>query len=428
MRILKTLTLRGPNYWSIRHQKLIVLRLDLEKLAETPSNEIPDFYQGLADSLPTLVEHHCSPGCRGGFLSRVREGTYMGHIVEHVALELQTLAGMPVGFGRTRETSIAGIYHVVFQYLDEQAGRYAGRAAVRLCSSIVETGRYPLEELEKDIDDLRKLWAEAALGPSTETIVREAESRGIPWFPLRTRAMIQLGQGVYQKRIQATLSSQTGILGVELACDKEGTKQILQDAGVPVPRGVVIAYLDELKEAIEDVGGFPIVVKPLDGNHGRGITLDIDSWDQAEAAYEIAREISKGVIIERFYRGRDHRILVINGKVAAVAERVPAHVIGDGSSTIEALIEQTNWDPRRGEGHDNILTRIEVNRDTWQLLERKGYSLDTVLPEGEICYLRATANLSTGGVAIDRTDDIHPKNVWLAQTGGQNHWLRYCWH
>ena len=415
MRILKTLTLRGPNYWSIRHQKLIVLRLDLEKLAETPSNEIPDFYQGLADSLPTLIEHHCSPGCRGGFLSRVREGTYMGHIVEHVALELQTLAGMPVGFGRTRETSTGGIYNVVFQYLDEQAGRYAGRAAVRLCSSIAETGRYPLEELEKDLEDLRKLWAEAALGPSTETIVREAESRGIPWFPLRTRAMIQLGQGVYQKRIQATLSSQTGILGVELACDKEGTKQILRDAGAPVPRGVVIAYLDELKEAIEDVGGFPIVVKPLDGNHGRGITLDINSWEQAEAAYEIAREISKGVIVERYYRGRDHRILVINGKVAAVAERVPAHVIGDGSSTIEALIEQTNWDPRRGEGHDNILTRIEVNRDTWQLLERKGYTLDTVLSKGEICYLRATANLSTGGVAIDRTDDIHPQNVWLAQ-------------
>ncbi|MDJ0703282.1 MAG: cyanophycin synthetase [Leptolyngbyaceae cyanobacterium MO_188.B28] len=415
MRILKTLTLRGPNYWSIRHQKLIVLRLDLEELAETPSNEIPGFYQGLLDSLPSLIEHHCSPGCRGGFLSRVREGTYMGHIVEHVALELQTLAGISVGFGRTRETSTAGIYHVVFQYLDEQAGRYAGRAAVRLCSNIAETGHYPPEELEKDLEDLRKLWAEAALGPSTETIVREAESRGIPWQPLRTRAMIQLGQGVYQKRIQATLSSQTGILGVELACDKEGTKQILQDAGVPVPRGVVIAYLDELKDAIADVGGFPIVVKPLDGNHGRGITLDIDSWDQAEAAYEIAREISKGVIVERFYRGRDHRILVINGKVAAVAERVPAHVIGDGSSTIEALIEQTNWDPRRGVGHDNILTRIEINRDTWQLLERKGYTLDTVLPKGEICYLRATANLSTGGIAIDRTDVIHPKNVWLAQ-------------
>ncbi|MCG8362587.1 MAG: cyanophycin synthetase [Pseudanabaenales cyanobacterium] len=415
MRILKTLTLRGPNYWSIRHQKLIVLRLDLEELAETPSSKIPDFYQGLVESLPTLIEHHCSPGCRGGFLTRVREGTYMGHIVEHVALELQTLAGMPVDFGRPRETSTCGIYQVVFQYLDDQAGRYAGRAAVRLCRSIVETGCYPLEELEKDIDDLRQLWAEAALGPSTETIVREADSRGIPWLPLRTRAMIQLGHGVYQKRIQATLSSQTGILGVELACDKEGTKQILRDAGVPVPRGVVINYLDELKEAIEEVGGFPIVVKPLDGNHGRGITLDIDSWERAEAAYEIARGISQGVIVERYYRGRDHRILVINGKVAAVAERVPAHVTGDGHSTIEALIEQTNWDPRRGEGHDNILTRIEINRDTWQLLERKGYSLDTVLPEGEVCYLRATANLSTGGVAIDRTDDIHPQNVWLAQ-------------
>jgi cyanophycin synthetase len=415
MKLLKVQTLRGPNYWSIRRQKLIVMRLDLEELADRPSNTISGFYEGLVEALPSLIEHFCSPGCRGGFLSRVREGTMMGHIIEHVALELQELAGMTVGFGRTRETAQAGTYQVVFEYLDEQAGRYAGRAAVRLCQSIIDKGHYPQEELEQDLKDLQMLWADASLGPSTEALVREAEARGIPWFQLGARAMIQLGYGAYQKRLQATLSDRTGILAVELACDKEGTKRILRDAGVPVPRGTVIGYLDELEDAIEAVGGYPIVIKPLDGNHGRGITIDINSWEAAEGAYDAAREVSRQVIVERYYRGRDHRILVVNGRVVAVAERVPAHIKGDGRLTIQELIDQTNQDPRRGEGHDNVLTKISLDRTSYQLLEKQGYTLNTVLPAGEICYLRATANLSTGGTAVDRTDDIHPENIWLAQ-------------
>lgn len=415
MKILKIQTLRGPNYWSIRRHKLIVMRLDLEELADRPSNEIPGFYDGLVEVLPSLVEHFCSPGCRGGFLSRVKEGTLMGHIVEHVALELQMLAGVQVGFGRTRETPTPGIYHVVVEYKDEQAGRYAVRAAVRLCQSIIDTGSYPASELEQDLQDLKEMSADAALGPSTETIVKEAEIRGIPWTPLSARALVQFGHGIYQKRIQATLSSQTGILGVELASDKESTKQILREAGVPVPRGTVINYLDELEDAIADVGSYPIVIKPLDGNHGRGITINISSWQEAEEAYDAAKEISKSVIVERYYKGRDHRILVVNGKVVAVAERIPAHVVGDGKSTIQELIDETNRDPNRGVGHDNVLTRIELDRTSWQLLEKQGYTLETVLPKDEICYLRATANLSTGGIAVDRTDEIHPENVWIAQ-------------
>lgn len=417
MRILKTQTLRGPNYWSIRRHKLIVMRLDLEDLAETPSDRISGFYDGLVNILPSLEEHFCSPGCRGGFLSRVREGTMMGHIVEHVALELQVLVGMSVGFGRTRETATPGVYNVVFEYIDEQVGRYAGRAAVRMCRSIVDTKKYPREELDKDIEDLQDLASSAALGPSTETLVEEAQSRDIPWTQLSARAMIQLGYGVHQKRIQATLSDYSGILAVELACDKEGTKRILEDSGVPVPRGTVVQYLDELEDAIEEVGGYPIVIKPLDGNHGRGITLEIGTWEEAEVAYDTASNASKtrSVIVERYYRGRDHRVLVINGKVIAVAERVPACVNGDGRSTVAELVEATNRDPNRGEGHDRVLTRITIDRAATYLLERQGYSLDTVLREGEVAYLRATANLSTGGIAIDRTDDIHPENIWLAQ-------------
>ncbi len=417
MKILKTLTLRGPNYWSVRRNKLIVMRLDLEDLAEKPSNEIPGFYQGLIGVLPSLVEHFCSPGHRGGFLERVQEGTYMGHIIEHIALELQEMVGMTAGFGRTRETATPGVYNVVYEYVEEQAGRYAGRAAVRLCQSIVDTGTYPQEELERDLTDLKDLQANAALGPSTETIVTEADARKIPWMLLSARAMVQLGYGIYQQRIQATLSSHSGILGVELACDKEGTKTMLQEAGIPVPRGTTIQYFEDLQDAITDVGGYPIVIKPLDGNHGRGITIDITNWEQAIAAYDLATEQSKSrsIIIERYYQGSDHRVLVVNGKLVAVAERIPAHVVGDGRSSIEELIEITNQDPNRGDGHDNVLTKIVVNKTALDVLDRQGYQLSSVLTSGETAYLRATANLSTGGIAVDRTDDIHPENVWLME-------------
>ena len=391
--------------------------LDLEELTEKPSNELTGFYEGLSQVLPSLIEHQCSRGYRGGFLERVQEGTLMGHIVEHVALELQELAGMPVGFGRTRESSNPGVFNVVFEYVEEQAGRYAGRAAVRLCKSIVETGIYPARELEQDLTDLRDLCANTALGPSTETIIKEAEARKIPWMWLSARAMLQLGYGANQKRIQATLSNNTSILGVELACDKEGTKTILENAGVPVPQGTVIEYLDELKQAIADIGGYPLVIKPLDGNHGRGITININDLAEAEIAYDLASKASKSrsVIVERYYQGNDHRVLVINHKVVAVAERVPAHVVGNGKSSVKELIEITNQDPKRGNGHDNVLTKIIPDKTSQAVLAKQGYDLDSVLPPQEIAYLRATANLSTGGVAIDRTDEIHPENIWLAQ-------------
>ncbi|HEY9825406.1 MAG TPA: cyanophycin synthetase [Stenomitos sp.] len=415
MKILKTQTLRGPNYWSIRRSKLILLRLDLEDLADRPSNTIPGFYEGLVAALPSLEEHFCSPGCRGGFLSRVQEGTMMGHILEHVALELQSLAEMPVGFGRTRETSTPGVYQVAFEYEVEAAGRYAARAALRLCHSIIETGSYSALELQKDLEDLKGLRADAALGPTTEALVREADARGIPWVELATRNLIQFGYGKYQHRVQAALTTCSNVLAVELACDKESTKTILANMGIPVPQGIVIYSLKELEDAIDRLEGYPVVIKPLNGNHGRGITIDIQTWSQAKIAYDRAREVSKGIIVEHFYQGRDHRILVVNNKVVAVAERIPAHVVGNGVDTIEALVQEENADARRGEGHDNILTQIQLDDSAEEMLERQGYRLDTVLKSGEVCYLKATANLSTGGIAIDRTDEIHPENVWMAE-------------
>ncbi len=342
-------------------------------------------------------------------------------IVAQVAVELQSLAGMPVEFSCTHSTSTSGVYQVILEYLDSKAGRYAAKAAVRLCQNLADRGYYPDSELEQDLRDLKELRGEGAIGPSTEAIVKEAEARGIPWMQLSTRAMTQLGYGANQKRIQATQSEGTGILAVELACDKEATKEILQKHGIPVPRGVKIRYFDELRGAIEQLDDFPVVIKPLDGNHGRGVTTDINSWREAEAAFDTAIATSKlgEVIVERYHLGRDHRVLVVNGQVVAVAERVPAHVVGDDRSTIEELIEETNRDPRRGEGHDNVMTRIELDRSSFELLRQQRCGLDTILREGEICYLRATANLSTGGIAIDRTDEIHPHNIWLAERAAQ---------
>jgi cyanophycin synthetase len=415
MKILQTYILRGPNYWSTRRTKLIFLRLDLEELAHRSSDTIPGFYEGLAKILPNLEEHSCLPGCRGGFLSRMQKGTTMGHVLEHVALELQTLADMPVGFGRTCETATTGVYQVVIEYQNESSGRYAVRAALRLCHSILDTGTYPKAELNKDLDDLARLRAEVALGASTDALVQEAEIRGIPWAYLETCDLFQLGYGKYQKRVQAALTSHSNVLGVELACHKENTKKILGNMGAPVPLGEVVYAFRELEETIDRLGGYPIVIKPLDGNHGRGITIDIQTWKGAKIAYDRARDISRDVIVEHFYQGRDHRILVVNHKVVAVAERVPAHVLGNGKATIWELVEQENQDARRGEGHDNVLTHIQLDRATDEMLTRQGYTLDTILPPDQICYLRATANLSTGGIAIDRTDEIHPDTVWLAE-------------
>ncbi|MGB5633465.1 MAG: cyanophycin synthetase [Waterburya sp.] len=416
MEILKVQTLRGPNYWSIRNQKLIAIQLDLGELTKKRSDEIADFYQGLIEVFPSSTSPRWNR-----FLKQLGEGLFLEKIVPQVALELQYLAGMPVEFNCTRSTSTSGVYQVIFEYLDEKAGRYAARAAVRLCQSLADRGYYPDSELEQDLRDLKELLVEGAIGLSTEAIAKEAEARGIPWMQLSTRAMTQLGYGANQKRIQATQSDRTSILGIELAGDKEATKEILQRYGIPVPRGVKIRYLDELKAAIEKLGGFPVVIKPLDGNHGRGATIDINSWQKAEAAFDTAIRLSKQkeVIVERYHPGRDHRVLVVNGKVVAVAERVPAHVVGDGRSTMEELIESTNRDPRRGEGHDNVMTRIELDRSSFELLHKQRFTLETVLREGEICYLKSTANLSTGGMAIDRTDEIHPHNIWLAERAAQ---------
>ncbi|MEN9217974.1 MAG: cyanophycin synthetase [Gloeomargarita sp. DG_2_bins_126] len=415
MEILRILTLTGPNYWSVERPKLIVLRLDLGAWAGVKTADIPGFYPALNRLLPGLASHYCIPGHWGGFLEEVEQGTSLAHVVEHIALELQYIAGMDVSFSRTHWTATPGIALVVFEYEQAEAGRVAGRAAVRLVQTLAQGQDYPLEELIEDLGELRQIRAEAALGPSTAAIVRECEARGIPWQE-RAQGIIQFGYGCYQRRIQATQTNFTSILGVELAGDKEATKRMLAEAGIPIPHGTVIRREQDLPEAIQAVGGYPVVLKPLDGNHGRGITLDIQTLEQAQVAYDLASAESKAgrVIVERFHRGHDHRILVVNGRVVAVAQRVPAHVTGDGNHTIAELVAQVNRDPQRGEGHDNVLTKIVWDETTESILSQQGYQPGTVLRRGEVAYLKRTANLSTGGTAVDCTDVIHPENAWLA--------------
>jgi len=405
MKILKIQTLRGPNYWSIQRHQLVVVRLDLEDFQVQRIS----FYQNLCKVLPSLAGKDIAQR------PDISDSDFLAEIVKDIAIALQGYVGMKVDFGTIRQTVEKNVYQVVFEYQTEGAGRYAARAAVRICTSILETGTYATTELQEDLKDLRDIRLDGQLGPSTESIVAEAKAQNIPWLELGSRAMIQLGYGVHQSRIQATLSNKTGILAVELACDKEGTKSILRASGVPVPRGTTIRSPKYLEDAIAEVGGFPIVIKPLNGNHGRGITIDIRNIKESIDAFDMAQEVSEEVIIERFHTGRDHRILVINGKFVAVAERVPANVTGDGVSTISQLIEITNQDPRRGDGHDNVLTRIEIDRTSMDILARQGFTLESVPPTGQICYLKATANLSTGGVSVDRTDEIHPENIWLAE-------------
>lgn len=413
MEIREINAMRGPNYWSVRRHKLIVMVLDLQEMEEKPSNKIEGFSDRLKKMFPSMYSHRCSEGCEGGFFMRVEKGTWMGHIVEHIALEIQTLAGMDTGFGRTRDYGEKGVYNVVFSYIEESAGRYAAKAAVRICEALIEGVNYDLSD---DIQRMRELREEDRLGPSTGSIVEEAENRGIPWIRLNKYSLVQLGYGAHQKRIQATVTSETSSIGVELACDKEDTKFLLEKAEIEVPRGEIIRRESSLKESCDYVG-FPLVIKPVDGNHGRGITVDIQNYDDALIAFRQAKESSKrgAIIVEKYITGSDYRLLVINNKLVAGALRSPAHVIGDGKSTVQELIDIVNSDPRRGYGHENVLTQITVNELTKTILKDKNYSLDTVIEKGEVLVLKDTANLSTGGTAEDITDIIHPANVSMAE-------------
>ena len=411
MKIEKIQVLKGPNIWSIRRRKLIQMRLNLEEAEELPTNKIDGFRQRLESLLPSLITHRCSEGVEGGFFQRVEMGTWMGHVIEHIALEIQTLAGMDAGFGRTRETKTPGIYNVVFNYIEENSGVYAAEQAVEIARCLMENREYNIDQC---IQTLREMRERERLGPSTGSIVEEAVARNIPWIRLGRNSLVQLGYGVNQQRFQATITGKTSSIAVDIACNKELTKKMLDEAAIPVPSGDLVSDEEGLERVIRKIG-YPIVLKPLDGNHGKGASINVKDWETAKDGLIHAQNYGNRVIVEKYITGFDFRILVINHKMTAAARRVPAHIVGDGELTIQNLIDKENLDPRRGYGHENVLTEILVDKDTNELLEKLHYTLETVPQKGEIVYLKSTANLSTGGTSIDVTDMVHPENITMCE-------------
>lgn len=412
LKILTTQIFRGPNYWS--YEPCIRLLVDLGSLEDWPSNTIPGFSKGLLSLLPGVGDHSCSLGKRGGFRERLQDGTWLGHVAEHVALELQRESGAHISRGKTRSAGESGHYNVIFGYAEEQVGVAAGKLAVRLVNHLVESEAG--FDFEIELERLIVLAERRQFGPSTQAIIDEAVSRDIPFIRLNEQSLVQLGQGKYQQRVRATMTSKTSALAVDIAGDKKMTNQLLAAAGLPVPRSEVVHAEDDALTAAKKIG-FPVVIKPLDGNHGRGVGLDLRTDRAVRAAFKRAvRESKRGqVVVESFVTGNDYRMLVIGGRMVAIAERVPAGVTGDGDHTVSELVEIENQDPRRGIGHEKVLTRIRVDETAIELVKKQGLAMDAVPEKGRRVLLAATANMSTGGISIDRTWEAHEDNIEIAE-------------
>jgi cyanophycin synthetase len=423
MEILETRVYRGPNQYAL--WPMIRLKVDLGELEQYPTVKLPGFADRLLEVIPTLAEHTCGLGVVGGFVKRLKEdeGTWLGHVLEHVAIELQCLVGTYVTFGKTRGEGLPdGQYHVVYSYVEEAVGLEAGRLAMRLIHHLLPPELADHDptpfDFNAELEKLVRLAHRRALGPTTAALVRAAEDRGIPWLRLNDRSLVQLGYGKYQRRIQASITSETRQIATEIASDKRLTHRILDDLGLPVPRQVLVDDVEEAEAEAERIG-FPVVVKPLDGNHGKGVVVDLKTPEQVRTAFQKAQDYSSRVLVEACQLGNDYRILVVNGRVVAVAQRVPGHVVGDGQHTVAELVEVVNRDPRRGVGHEKVLTRLEVDDQAQRLLEVQGLGPEAVPEPGRMVYLRSTGNLSTGGTAIDKTDSIHYDNRIMAERAVQ---------
>lgn len=420
MKILDRSVYVGPSLYA--HFPVIRLDVDLGPLEEWPTARLGEgFISGLLSALPGLAEHGCSHGVPGGFLRRCREdgGTWLGHVLEHLAIELQQASGEAVTFGKTRSSGAPGCYTVVYQYGHADVGLEAGTLALALIGSLLPPDLRAVEmvppgfDIREATESFIKYAQRRNLGPSTASLVRTAEARGIPWLRLNQHSLVQFGHGRHQQRIQATITSRTPHIAVELASDKEETNKILSHLGLPVPRQRLVVREEDAVRAASSIG-YPVVVKPYNANHGRGVAIHLTEEAQVRAAFPLAQEHSRSVIIESYISGDDHRMLVVNGQLVAVSRRVPGHVVGDGRHSIEELVALVNSDPRRGVGHEKVLTRLEFDAQADRLLGARGYTRQTVPPEGETVFLRSTGNLSTGGTAIDVTDIVHPDNVEMA--------------
>jgi cyanophycin synthetase len=421
MRILDRSIYVGPSLYA--HFPVIRLELDLGELEAWPTGRLgSDFIDRLAAALPGLEEHGCSYGEPGGFFRRMREdeGTWLGHVLEHVAIELQNIAGENVTFGKTRGAGPPGVYTVVYEYAQRDEGIAAGELGLRLICSLLPELLRPTDTVPdgwswpEARDEFIRFAQRRALGPSTASLVKAAETRGIPWLRLNDQSLVQLGHGKYQQRIQATVTGRTPHIAVELASDKEETNKILATLGLPVPKQALAQSEGQAVRAARRIG-FPVVTKPYNGNHGRGISIRLTTDEEVRQGFAVAREHARSVIVETFLEGDDHRLLVVNGELVAATRRTPGHVVGDGQHTVAQLVELVNQDPRRGVGHEKVLTRLELDAQALTMLERAGLTPASIPEAGQVVHLRSTANLSTGGTATDVTDVIHPDNREMAE-------------
>ncbi|MDR5660071.1 cyanophycin synthetase [Serpentinicella sp. ANB-PHB4] len=398
----------GRNIYA--HFPVVRTIVDLKEYVDIPTCNIKGFNEGLRSIVPGLKKHKCSKGYIGGFNERLNEGTYLAHVLEHTSLEIQQQLGYDVSFGKARYLEKETIYCVVFEYKDKTAAYESIKLAFDIINGLLNNKRIDVKDRLKKI---RRLIRENALGPSTQAIVDEAKKRKIPVTRLGTESLIQLGYGKNQKRIQATITENTSCLAVDTACNKELTNQILTVKGIPVPKGKSVMTFEAAEDFIKDLG-FPIAIKPYNGNQGKGVSLGINSLTEAKTAYSIARQYNDRVLVEEHISGKNYRVAVVGDKVVAVSQRIAAHVIGDGTHTIQELIKIENQNHLRGEGHEKPLTKIKIDPLMKTLLERKGLSLSYVPKTGQIIFLRENDNLSTGGIAIDATEEIHPDNIKIA--------------
>jgi cyanophycin synthetase len=401
IQLLRVNYLRGPNLWTYR--PVLETWLDLGELEDWPSHELPGFNARLTALLPALVEHHCGVGERGGFLQRLQEGTWAGHVLEHVVIELLNLAGMPTGFGQTRSTSQRGVYRMVFRARDEQVARSALAQGHRLLMAAINDERFDVADA---VAKIREQVDDSYLGPSTAAIVAAATDRRIPHIRLNDGNLVQLGHGARQRRIWTAETDRTSAIAQNIAHDKDLTKRLIAGCGVPVPQGRAVATPAEAWEAAQDIG-LPVVVKPSDGNHGRGVTLDLRTEADVAAAFGVAERHGSEVLVEHHVPGDEHRLLVVAGKVVAAARGETASVTGDGRSTVNQLVDaQINSDPRRGTGEGHPLNRLDIAEDGVILadLARQGLAPDAVPEAGRKVLIQRNGN-----VAIDCTDQVHPE-------------------
>lgn len=405
IQLLRTTYLRGPSVWTYR--PVLEVWLDLGELEDHPSHKIPGLNERLTTWLPDLVEHHCGVGERGGFLLRLKEGTWMGHVLEHVIIELLNLSGMPAEFGQTREISRRGVYRMVFRCPEEAVARVALEHGHRLLMAAINDEAF---DLKAAIHAIKTAINDRYLGPSTGCIVDAASARRIPHIRLNDGNLVQLGYGAAQRRIWTAESDQTSAIAEGIAQDKDFTKRLLASCGVPVPEGQIVKNADEAWEVAQEIG-FPVTVKPSDGNHARGVTLELSREADIKAAFALAEPEGSDVIVEKFIDGVEHRLLVVGGKVVAATKGETVSVHGNGQATLRELVAVLNQDPRRGPEQEYPLDWIDLDKGAVQLeLRRQGVTPDTVVPPGQAILLQRNGNM-----AIDCTDDVHPDVAYYAQ-------------